>query len=291
VVLGCREVFDCLKAAGQRSDTGGTTEGSKDVMENDQRVCPRCGEPAGDYRFCGYCRAHMDSLTGTPTPVATHATSAQVADPTYLAAQVLRLEQALAAASQGIGDRIAGAPSAAVQVEAEPRPAEPISGDVAAVSLERATFPEVARLEDVLTVAPADPGASAATPVDPATHVTAPPAEELERLAIAEAPLAEPIYVAAQALREAFWFEQTAAFRAPQTPLSDAPAAEPARLESVPPPIAQQASVQAAADLPTAAPELPSAMTSRSRWLAVMWVLAVLALVAALTGRGRPRSF
>jgi hypothetical protein len=233
----------------------------------------------------------MDSLAGTPTPAAARASSAHPADPTYLAAQVLRLEQALAAASEGIGDRIGGAPSTAVQVEAEPRPAEPITGDVAAVSLDRATFPEVARLEDVLTVAPTDPGVQAAPSAQPAAHMSAPPADELERPTIAEAALAEPIYVAAQALREAFWFEQTSAFRAPQTPVPDGPAAEPARLESVPPPVAQEASVQAAAELPTAAPELPTATTSRSRWVAVMWVLAVLALVAALTGRGRARSF
>jgi hypothetical protein len=239
----------------------------------------------------------MDSLTGTPTPAASHATSAHAADPTYLAAQVLRLEQALAATSKGIGDRIAGGSSAAVQVEAEPRPADPIDGDVGGVSLEPATLPEVARLEDVLTVAPAVSGDQATPPAEPVAHESAPPAEETERPAIAEVPAAEPIYVAAQALREAFWFEQTSAFKAPPHRVPDAPATEPVRLESVPPPGTQQvisraapALPTAALDLPTAAPGFPTTTTSRSRWVAVMWVLALLALVAVLTGRSRPRS-
>ena len=265
-------------------------------MENNQRVCPRCGEPAGDYRFCRSCRAHMDSLAATATPAAARASSAHPVDPNYLAAQVLRLEQALAAASEGIGDRLGGAPATAVQVEAESRPAEPITGDVAAVSLERATLPDVARLEDVLTVAPTDPSVQPAPPAEPAAHVSAPPAEEIERPTIAEVRAAEPIYVAAQALREAFWFEQTSAFKAPQSPVPETPTTEPARTESVTPPCAQQVISQpppalatAPAALAAAPPELPTAPTSRSRWIAVMWVLALLALVAVLTGRSRPR--
>ena len=251
-------------------------------MEHDQRVCPRCGEPAGDYRFCRSCSAHMDSLTGVPMP------SAPAADPTYLAAQVAQLEQALAAASKSIGDRIAGEPSAAVQVEPEPLPADPVTGDAATVSLGRTKLPEVARLEDVLTVAPADHGPAAAAPIEPSAHVSAPPADELERGASAEDHAPEPLYVAAQALREAFWFEQASAFKAatreaPQSHLPEASAAEPVRTESVPPPSAHEGT-------PQPAPEPSTAPASRSRWVVAMWVLALIALVALLTGRSGRRS-
>ena len=83
-------------------------------MEHDQRVCPRCGEPAGDRRFCEACRAQI---------AGTHATDLS-SPATHALREVLRLEEALAAASKGISDRIAArATGTAVQVEPESRPA------------------------------------------------------------------------------------------------------------------------------------------------------------------------
>jgi hypothetical protein len=250
----------------------------------------------------------MDSLTEIPTPAAAHA-----ADPTYLAAQVLRLEQALAATSKGISDRIAGDVSTAVQVEPEPRPAETTTGDVGAVLLERAKLPEVARLEDVLSVPPPDLGERTATPAtnepaDATTHRSvAPPAEALERRTKVEPRAAEPAYVAAQALREAFWFEQAAAFRpirceedpAPQAPQAVMPVAEPAvpAADAVAPAADRDthATNEGAIDVEPAQtesglPPTPPQHSSRGRWVAAVWVLALIALVALLTGRGHRRS-
>jgi hypothetical protein len=161
-------------------------------MDHDQRVCPRCGEPAGDYRFCQSCSSHIDSLTGTAPGAGAHASDPSHSAPQVLR-EVLRLEQALAAASKGISDRIATGPSAtAVQADSDP-----LSGgnrDASAGALERAKLPmtadergsdavqgprEVARFEDVLTVAssgdddPIAPKTAAAVPdVAPAQNDT-----------------------------------------------------------------------------------------------------------------------
>lgn len=151
-------------------------------MEHDQRVCPRCGEPSPDYGFCKFCRSHMDSPAGISTHAAGHA-----GDATYPATRALqevaRLEEALAAASKGISERIAARTAAApVQLDPDPHP-------IANVPASAQTSRDVARLEDVLTVAP--------------TSDTVAPTADDESAADA----------AADTLREAFWFEQASAFR------------------------------------------------------------------------------
>jgi hypothetical protein len=103
-------------------------------MEHDQRACPRCGEPAGEYHYCPSCLAPIESLGGTATTT-------------------------LAASSDGNSDRGAGETSAAaVQVEpsvdgatAAPGSGMRLEGGAGDVSQ---APPEVARLEDVLSVAP-----------------------------------------------------------------------------------------------------------------------------------------
>jgi hypothetical protein len=111
-------------------------------MEHEHRACPRCGKPAGDYHFCPSCLAPIDSLTGGP------------------------------ARSERGSDRSAGETStAAVQVKAEQRAVE--GGEATGPGLDVAQLPprdhmrvgdvaqaplapaprDVARLEDVLTVA------------------------------------------------------------------------------------------------------------------------------------------
>lgn len=264
------------------------------MMDHNQRACPRCGEPAGDYRFCQSCRAHMDSLTGSPSAADAHA-----ADPTYLAAQVLQLEQALAAASKGITDRIAGETSTAVQVEPEPHLPDTEPAEIGAVSLDRPTAPDVARLEDVLTVAPPthDERNAPPTPKPAAnepTQLSAPPVERLEPPASAEHPVAVTLYVAAQALREAFWFEQASAFkpqRSDEEPVSPAP--QPVGSEAAPDlqaaestdPVQSVAPPRADADTSVAEPS--GAGMWQGNWLAALCVLALIALVAMLTGRRR----
>src|SRR5579862_950757 len=84
-----------------------TKEGRSGEMEQDQRICPRCGQPAGEYRFCASCRSQF---TGPRAEVPSHPA-------THALREVLRLEEALAAASKGINERIAARSStAAVQV-------------------------------------------------------------------------------------------------------------------------------------------------------------------------------
>jgi hypothetical protein len=183
-------------------------------MEPDQRVCPRCGKPAGEYRFCEACRAHIDSLTGIPAQAGADAgeSAAQVMR------EVLRLEEALAAVSKGISERIAAA--AATGEQLHPEPLAPERSQPGEGTLERfppagpeerlieATQPphDVARLEEVLTPAPRrapDPvpspppeGVAAgeaetepqtspppAAPVEPEARIAPPPAAEAPPLA------------------------------------------------------------------------------------------------------------
>lgn len=199
-------------------------------MEHDQKICPRCGEPAGDYSFCHTCRAHLDSLNGTPGHAGT-ATSDAGYPATQALREILRLEQALAAASKGISDRIAARSSgAAVEVDRDPRPADtlaasgatldivetPTAHDVLMSDLVVQPVRDIARLEEVLKVVPADKVELTAEVVSPASDAVELPADEL-----VSAPVEEPTekhdiaptYVAAHALREAFWFEQAAAFK------------------------------------------------------------------------------
>jgi hypothetical protein len=300
-------------------------------MEHDQRVCPRCGEPAGGYGFCQSCRSHIDSLTGTPAHAGAHAT-----DPSYLAAQVLRLEQALAATSKGISDRIAaGPPAAAVQVDADPRPGENSGGDASDGTLERAKLltgadervsgapraaREVARLEDVLTVASTDDldriAAKTVTPavpnVEPAqndaddtTHdVNAAPGDEVELPTSAEKRASAPTSVAAHVLREAFWFEQSAFWSngdgnettppAPQAAAAgldrDRDAADSTRSNAEPDPSDADARPCAQHDSSRSARSFWMGQTSGRHWAAALCLLALVGLVVVLTGRD-PRRF
>ncbi len=212
-------------------------------MEHDQRVCLRCAEPAGDYRFCESCRSHIDSLTRVAR-AGTHA-----GDPIDPAAQVprevQRFEQASAAASNGDSDGTTSeAPAAAVQIDPDPRPAENLTGDASAGVLQiaklstsvnehvsdRAHAPrEVARFEQVMTIKSTDgtdrvaaKAAAAAMPEvqgarteadDTTAEVNAAPVREVELPTSDEAHASEPSYVAADALRDAFWFEQASAFK------------------------------------------------------------------------------
>lgn len=151
-------------------------------MEHDQRVCPRCGKPAGDFHFCPSCLAPIDSLSA------------------LLTSQARRLERSLAASD---ADHMAGRDSTAtLQVESDHPTAErqPNAAGGAGSELQlrldgraSASPPasrDVARLEDVLTVAPkAAAGEAAATTgvepqilVDPRVSVPPPAPREVARL-------------------------------------------------------------------------------------------------------------
>lgn len=281
-------------------------------MEHDQRVCPRCGAPGGDYRFCESCSSKLDSLNDLRPVV-----GASSASPTQSAAQVLmevaRLEQALAAASKGITDRIA---TRGIEADPGQRPAENDRADTAA--LERArilTSPdkhagdptqphrEVARLEEVLTVPPKrdsdviDRVPPPSVTVEPPPFVE-PPAPAAEPAPACEPRAAEPTYIAAQLLREAFWFELASAAdvrREIQVPAVEAEHGH-LRTESVPPPQSVPPPDPAATSCPppsVASPQVapqqyaapPSQQRSR---LPALFVLGLVGLLVLLVGR-RPR--
>lgn len=239
-------------------------------MEHYKRICPRCGESAGDQGFCQSCRSHMESLNGIPTRAQTHAGGA-ASSTTQVLTQVMQLEEALAAVSKGISDRIAAA-----AVEVDSRPADtaaeavllPGTADTDLATPSR----EVARLEDVLKIsAPAPASLSVPPPAAPALEVAEEPTAEVTSIA----PPAVPSYVAAQALREAFWFEQASAFSAAAT--------------SCPPPEAAAVEVEAPSQVEAASTELDSHPEAEATsWLTAIVLLTLLALVMVLTGR-RPR--
>jgi hypothetical protein len=206
----------------------------------------------------------------------------------------MRLEEALAAVSKGISDRIAAGPSAtAVDLDAAPpavesdatdardgvllpRTPDERAGDIASPSR------EVARLEDVLKVSPSAPAAASVPPPAAASE-----AVEADDEVVAEAatelisippPFAAPSYVAAQALREAFWFEQASAFTG--TPASTPPPVKPDLTPA--PPVVEPQTEPAPRDA-SAPPQAGS-----NGWVTAMFLLTLIALVMLLTGR-RPR--
>ena len=295
-------------------------------MDHDRKTCPRCGEPTSSYGFCTTCRAHIDALTGA-------ATSAQDLTTAQVLREVVRLEQALADASQGTSDRMGGGSStAAVEVDSR----QEIGSDEADHGgLEIAKLPtgadrgsdpprDVARLEDVLTISSRpeareaddeeDTPVAEVEPPSPAQQplvesVPPPAAARLEdvlsvvlpsddygiapRTAAAAAPEVEkrtpPSYVAAHMLRAAFWFEQTSAFESrpddealPETVEPPLPELDPTwdPSTSTPPPTSPTPS-----EPPEPLPAAAQAESSRSTWLAALCLLALITLVAVLTGR------
>jgi hypothetical protein len=349
-------------------------------MEHDQRVCPRCGEPAGDGRLCESCRSHLDSLGGIPAPPCPAAQAPR---------EVPRLEPALAAASNGDSDRLTSeASAAALQVDPDPRPAENLTGDANAGTLEIAKLStsadervsdraqparevarfeqvlttastdgtdriaastaadampevrparteadetpaevnaapvrevelptsddgrdsdwarlrrEVARLEQVLTIAStsgtdriaAETAADAMPEVQPARTEAddtpgddAAPVAEVEPVAEIEVPTSdevhagEPSYMAADALRQAFWFEQASALRSNGDGEGTIRQALQAAVPEVDPDPYTAVSTTSNVE-----PEPGEAQTSRRPWVAAVCLLALIALVAVLTGR------
>jgi hypothetical protein len=277
------------------------------VTEHDHRVCPRCGQAAGDYHFCPSCLAPIDSLSGIPAHA--RVTEAREGDAvaTETAATAVQVESDERSDEDGTP-----APPPEISVRPDAPLASQPPRDVArfedvltmasdpAVTARPVVAPEiflrpshsskspaVARLEDVLTVAPSVislvPGS-----VPPPAVAPAPQPSETTVPEPAEAPASEPpplaaevtaIEVAAQVLREAFWFEQAAAFKT-----------EAVRGISVPPPtpvVEPTASVAPPAVAPvieTSPPVLGPVQTS-NRWLIAAFLLSLLALLVALTGR------
>lgn len=120
------------------------------MTADDQRVCLRCGEPAGDQRFCASCRSQLESFRDRQTR-----TGGDARDQSHHPAQAprgLRLEQAGAAAAGEGRDPIGHDGSgAAFQVDPDQRTAE------ASIAGQWSDSPHrVARFEEVLRPKPTD---------------------------------------------------------------------------------------------------------------------------------------
>lgn len=277
------------------------------MTEHDQGGCPRCGRPAGDSGFCPDCRAHIESLTGIPIRAGMHVCDPSAAD---VLGEVQRLEQVLAATSRGIKDRIAaGAAATAVPVDAEAYPAEIVEVSDPAVEAPKLAASadhfqarrEVARLEDVLIVAPTrhNPqpptnGPGGAVPeveprneseVEPAQRlpeVSPTPVAEVELPAGADEHVGDPGDAASHETHQAFWFERASV--APPMPVVDpdrTAAASPTSDTKADP---GQADAQPAAEH-NVAPSDPTGQGWRKPLVTAVCLLVLVGLVALLTGR------
>ncbi len=211
-------------------------------MDQDQKICPRCGGPAGDYRFCDPCRSHIDSLLGIPPR-----DLALSSHPSHAAAEALPRDQAVTAEANGSSDRIDGDSLTTVEAPAEPGPAA--DADRSGGTLDVAKLPggrnerlsdvphrrpDVARLEDVLTVDHRDRIAP--------------------RTAAAAAPVAEPAHTASEGTAAAAPDDALERAKRELARLEDALAAAAAKTAAVSTPVAEPASAEAAAAELSAAP-------------------------------------
>lgn len=112
------------------------------MMDHDERVCPRCGERAANCRFCPSCGFSIGSAPETPAQAESDAgdVSRQLV---YDPLKALSIGHVPTAESNGIGDRIAGEPSAvgATAVGFDRSPAEATAVEPATTVLESAAIP------------------------------------------------------------------------------------------------------------------------------------------------------
>jgi hypothetical protein len=264
-------------------------------MEHDQKVCPRCGKSADGFHFCPSCLAPVDSPaeisthaatdadSGTAAATEVSATAVQVeadevgpASPSEPLPNVARLEDVLSVD----GPRAEPKPTAVSRLEISIRPDAQVSVPPPHI--------RVARLEEVLRVDPKDriaartaaaalPEVETAPPepvapetpkpeVDPATSV-APPSQD-------KPPVTPASYLPSYALRAAFLFEQSAAFKADDD--------DDEAIVEVPQPVVVEA--PRADPEPQAVEEAPE-QTSQSNWVVALCLLALIAMIVVLTGR------
>jgi hypothetical protein len=174
--------------------------------------------------------------------------------------EVARLEQALtmatgAAATTETQPASTGADETPAHVDAAVEVDHPTTAPAREIDWERLRR-EVARLEQAMTMAT---GAAAAP---------AAPVEADNKLDAAH--VSEPGYVAADLLREAFWFEQASAFKSKADPEAT-----------------QHQAPQAPEPEPAPAPYTVDWAPAKQRHgIATMCILALIGLAAVLTGRG-----
>jgi hypothetical protein len=206
---------------------------------------------------------------------------------------LVRLEQAMAAASRMSSDRGPDSmPVAALEVDTVPPPAEL-----------RPPQRDVARLEDVLTIttprphdAVDEPRAVVIPDLTPAEPAPAPAPEKtiapLENRALLARVEAEPSYVEAQALREAFWFEQASArlaHPAEPKPQAQAGPAEPGVSVAPPEPVSGQPERRSQPDIAPAVVRVWAEPRSQNTRGTTLFLLALVALVLLMIGRAPRR--
>jgi hypothetical protein len=277
---------------------------------------------------------HPETLTGDASGaalgVAKLSTSVEesVSNRAETAREVARFEQVLTVALTDGTDRIAAktTPNGVTEVQPAPTEADDTSADMGAAPVIEVELPisdgvqsppEVARFEQLLTVrstdgtdqiaAKAAAGAmpeveSDRTPPDdtPAAVEAASVAEaevevEVEIPTTDEARASKPIYVAAHALRAAFWFEQSSAFKSDddddeETSQPDLYVADSSTSNLEPDPCDADAQPCVEPNGSGSVDPLWIDQTLRHPWVTGICLLALIALVAVLTGRNLRRS-
>lgn len=230
----------------------------------------------------------MDSLTAIPSPTAADAAESGSAAASEIAATAVRVESAEAEPNRpasGAADlslRAGDPPREVARLEdvlsVDRRPVDETRAHADAangleISIRRdgrvsvpPPRPRVARLEEVLKVDPKD-RIAARTAAAAVPEVEAPRPE-------AKPSVPAPSYLPAYALRAAFLFEQSAAFKADDDE-------EETTVEAPEPVVLAAPQLEPEPQAVEAAPEA----TSQSNWVVALCLLALIALVVVLTGR------
>jgi hypothetical protein len=246
------------------------------MFQPDQNLCTRCGEPAGDYRFCPSCGLQLSEV-----PTRSEAEASQVVE----LRPAPRFGELSVAGSNGLGERIREESPGLHHADVEETHDEPT-----------AEFPAQAESE------PADPEPLVAAEPEPAVALEPPPQVAWE----------PPPQVAWEPPVEVSWEAPEPEVAEPEPvvvaepePVVEmepepvlAPEPEPVAAPEPEPVLAEEPEVEAAVvepdDQATPEPEvswqpLESARSPRSSWVAALCLAALIGLVVLMTGRGLRR--
>lgn len=238
------------------------------MFQPDQNLCTRCGEPAGDYRFCPSCGLQLSEV-----PTRSEAEASQVVE----LRPAPRFGELSVAGSNGLGERIREESPGLHHADVEETHDEPT-----------AEFPAQAESEpadsEPLVVSEPEPPVAWEPPPQVAWE---PPVEVSWEAPEPEVAEPEPVVVA----------EPEPVVEMEPEPVL-APEPEPVAAPEPEPVLAEEPEVEAAVvepdDQATPEPEvswqpLESARSPRSSWVAALCLAALIGLVVLMTGRGLRR--